>query len=84
MENLDFSAIAFLGVVATLVIEYMKKKWGEGTFYSRTMVVVLSLLVGTAYYAIRDTVWYQTVLGVLAASSLVYGFFIAKKPSEKY
>jgi len=83
MENLDFASISFLGVVASLLIQWVKGKWGYDEFKSRTAVVVLALFIGTSYYAIRDTSWYQTVLGVLAASQVVFGFLIAKRPSEK-
>ena len=82
MEINDFLGIAIVGVIMSLLIEGIKQKLGDNTFPSRVVIVAAAIVVGGLYVWIRQTIWWSTILGVLAAASTFYGFFIAKKPSE--
>lgn len=79
MEINDFLGIGIVGGALSVLFELIKEKLPASTSYRRLAILVLSLAVGTAYWAVRQTQYYQTVLGVLAAASAVYALFLKKE-----
>ncbi len=77
----DFLSIGIVGIVVSLVVEFIKSKWGSDTFASRTVVISLSIVLGLIYYFVRQTSWWLPIVGILGAASTFYGLFIAKQPS---
>lgn len=72
----DFIGISVVGGLLSLVIQFIKGKLGTESLGTKVLTVVLSIIVGGAYFFVRDTVWYPSILGVLAASSTVYAMFL--------
>lgn len=77
MEISAFLGIGIVGAVLSLVVEYIKAK-SVDQLNLRTLVIALSLVVGSVYWFLADTVYYETVLGVLASASTVYALFFNK------
>lgn len=77
----DFLGIAIVGAGLSLVIELVRSKLGSDSRRTKALTLVLAVAVGSAYYFARQTVYWQTVLGVLASASTVYALFV-KKPSK--
>ena len=78
MEIADFLSISVVGVGLSLLIGFLKAKFGTETTKTKALTLLLSVLVGGLYFFIRDTVWYKTILGVLASASTFYAFFLKK------
>ena len=76
----DFLAIGIIGALLSLAFQYFKSTSGTA---SKVWMIVLSIVVGAIYVLVRDTVWYSTIVGVLAASSTVYALFISGTSSSK-
>lgn len=74
----DILGIGIVGAFLSLVIQYLKNKFGTDSLKTKAMTVVLAVLVGTVYVLFRATEWWATVLSVLAAASTVYAFFLKK------
>lgn len=76
-----FTEIAVVGIILSLVYEGIQRTFGspENSLTSKAIVVVLSIVVGGAYFFLNGTVIWQNILGVLAAASTVYAFFFAGK-----
>jgi hypothetical protein len=72
----DFLGIAIVGSFLSLVIHYIKEKLGTTSFGSKMITLGLAVAVGGFYWFLRDTSAWETILGVLAASSTVYAFFL--------
>lgn len=77
MEISAFLGIGIVGGVLSLVVEYIKAK-STDELNLRTLVIALSLVVGSVYWVVAGTVYYETVLGVLASASTVYALFFNK------
>jgi len=75
MEITDFLAISIVGVVLSIAFEYFKSNTTNPT-KSKLWAVGLSVVVGIVYVLIRDTVWYSTILGILASASTTYALFL--------
>lgn len=71
----NFLAIGIVGVFLSLVIQIIKKMFGTDNVKTKFITIVLSVGVGSFYYFLRDTIYWQTILGVLASASTVYALF---------
>jgi hypothetical protein len=78
MNLTDFIGIAIVGAALSLAIEIVKEKFGTASFGTKIITLGLSLVVGAAYWFLRETPFWQTIVGVLAAASTVYAFVLKK------
>ena len=76
MDIQDFIGISIIGAALSYVINYIKSEYGTESNQTKMLTIGLAVVVGILYYFIRSTSWYQTILGILAASSTVYAFFL--------
>lgn len=78
MEITDFVAIAIVGAILSTVIQMIKGRWGNDSNNTKLITIALAIGVGGLYVAIRDTAYFQTVVGVLASASTVYSLLLKK------
>lgn len=71
----NFLAIGIVGVFLSLTIQIIKKVFGTSNSKTKVITIVLSIAVGSFYYFLKDTIYWQTIVGVLAAASTVYALF---------
>lgn len=76
MDVADFLGIGVIGIGLSLVIEAIKSMYGPASDTTKLITVGLAIVVGTAYYFLRQTIWWQTILGILATASTVYAFLL--------
>lgn len=77
----DFLGIGVVGAVLSIAFQYFKGATVSGTT-AKLYMVGLSIVVGGAYFLLRDTSAWQTILGVLAASSTVYALFLNNSSNQ--
>jgi len=75
----DFLGITIVGVLLSAVMEFISSKFGVGSTKAKLLTIALSLVVGGVYTALVNTVWWSTVLGVLAAASTTYALAFNNK-----
>lgn len=75
---MEIFEIMIVGVVASLLMETIKKAFGSGSMTSRVITVCISVVLGTLYVVIRQSEWWETILSVLGMSSTFYAFFLKK------
>lgn len=69
-------SLAIVGAAVSLLVEYLKSKNGGGT-RARVTLLVLSVVVGAAYYyGSMNIQFMQAVTGVLASASAFYVLII--------
>lgn len=76
---MDLMTISIVGTVLSLFIQWMKNKLGTNSIETKFVTILLALAIGSLYFFLKDTSWYQSVLGVLAASSTVYALLLKKE-----
>jgi len=77
----DFLAISIVGVALSLLIEVIQAKFATRKNLTKLITIALAIAVGSVYYFVRETSYWQTILGVLTAASTVYAFFFSNKKS---
>ena len=79
MEINELLSIGIVGVAMSIAFEAVQRKYGTGdSLSSKLAVAVLSLVIGTAYWFVRGTEYWPTIIGVLTSASTFYSFFISK------
>jgi hypothetical protein len=77
MDN--FLAIGIIGAIISIIFEYGKKKWGVESHQSKILMISISMIIGAVYYWASSLAIWQSVLGILAASSTMYAMFYSNK-----
>lgn len=75
----ELVSIGIVGVFLSLAVEWIQQKYGVNGGKAKLLTILLSVLVGGIYYAIRETPLWPTIIGVLSAASTVYALFIPKQ-----
>jgi hypothetical protein len=78
MEINDFLAIGVVGAGLSLAIDSLKAKFGTTGWATKTVTLLLAILIGGLYVWLRQTSYLQTVLTVLGSASVVYALFLKK------
>lgn len=81
MDINDFLAISVVGALLSLVIEWLTNVWGTERWATKMVTLLFAIVVGGFYIWARNTAWFPTMITVLGAASIVYGFFLNKKPN---
>jgi hypothetical protein len=71
----NFLAIGIVGVFLSLAIQIIKKVFGTSNSKTKVLTIILAVAVGSFYYFLKDTIYWQTIIGVLASASTVYALF---------
>ena len=75
MEIENFLSIGFVGASLSVLIEYIKSKYGITSSKSKALVLVLSFIFGMLYVTFNGTAIFQTVTMVLGSASTIYSLF---------
>lgn len=78
----NFLAIGIIGIFLSLVIQIIKKIFGTTNPTTKFLTIALAVGVGSFYYFLKDTVYWQTIIGVLASASTVYSLFFNNTKKE--
>jgi len=76
MEIQNFLSIAIIGAGLAMVIQFIKNHYGLDTNKTKAMTLALAIVIGAGYYFLSQTIWWQTILGVLASASTVWALLI--------
>lgn len=68
----DFLGIAIIGVALSLIVQAIKNVFGTSSLKTKGLTILLSIIVGAGYYFVRQTAWYEPILGILSAASTTW------------
>ena len=81
---MNITDVASLGIVATAVsmlVQFLKVKFGTSGYKTNGILLGLSVLVGVAYFFLQSHVnWLEAGASVLVVANAIYSFLI--KPLE--
>ena len=79
IELAAFFSIGIVGVIASLVMKYIKKKFGTDEYVSMAVIIALSIVLATVFSMVKDTVWLERFYIILSNATLCFNFFIKKR-----
>ena len=77
MDN--FLAIGIIGASMSVLFQWIKGKYGIESSQSRMIMIGASFFIGLFYWTVSSLAIWESILGVLAASSTVYAMFFSVK-----
>lgn len=79
MENIqELLQIGLVGGILSGGIEFLKARYNLAGNKVQILTVILSILVAGAYFLLRDTNYWATILGLLTSATFVYEYLIKK------
>lgn len=78
MEITDFTAIAVVGAILSLLIKMIKARYGTTSNATKALTLALSVGIGGFYVLINSTPYFETIVLVLSSASAVYALLIKK------
>ena len=75
----NFIAVGVVGAALSFVVQVIKTKLNTSPLISKGLTIILAVAVGGIYFWIRSTVWWETILGILASATTVWAFFLREK-----
>lgn len=72
----DLLGITIVGAALSAIIEGIKSRYGTSSWATKVLTILLSIVVGLVYVWLAGTGVWVSILGVLAAASTVYAFFL--------
>lgn len=76
MSPQDFYSIGIVGVSLSIIVEYIKRRLGPESAASKSMVIMLSGILGCAFYFFNGTPVFLSIVGVLSTASAFYAIFL--------
>lgn len=76
--EIDFTSLAILGTLTTLLVQWLKNKFGTSELGTLTIVALLSLVLGGVVYFISGTSFMETFWGILVIAGAIYTYIIER------
>ena len=77
---IDFLAIPVVGVLLSMAIQWAKVKFDLSAFGTKVTTAVASIVLGLAYWFLKDTAIWFDVVGVLGSATIFWAWFL--KPDQ--
>jgi hypothetical protein len=74
----DIGSLLIVGVIVTLLIQFLKNAFGTSSYGTLAMVAVISIIAAWGYVALRDKSFWPSFIQVLSFSGSVYTFFVQR------
>ena len=71
-----FLEIGIVGATLSFVIEFIKNKYGTESSTTKGLTLALAIVLGAGIYFLSGTAIWVSIVGVLAAASTIYAFFL--------
>lgn len=71
-DNMDILSLAIIGTAVSIIISLIKKYSGTSGDTAKLLTIVVSLIGGGIYYALKDTSLWQSFLMMLGYVNAIY------------
>jgi len=77
MNPQEFLSIAIVGIGASVLVSFIKSRFGDLTGNkTKALIVAIAVVFGLGFYLVQGTSLYQPILMILGFASTVYAFLI--------
>ena len=75
---MDVASFVVIGAIVSLVVQFLKTKYGTQSNMTIAMVIAISVVVGAAYTLLKDTSVWQTIISILGFAGAVYTYILKR------
>ena len=75
---MELTSYVIIGVIVSVIVQFLKKKFGTNTQATLVAVIVISILAGSTYFMIKETSLWQPIVSILGFAGAVYTYIIQR------
>lgn len=75
---MDVASFIVIGAIVSLIVQFLKTRYGTQSNMTLAMVVVISIVVGASYTLLKDTPVWQTIISILGFAGAVYTYILKR------
>ena len=75
---MDILSFTVIGAVVSVIVQFLKNKYGTNTQETLTTVIVISIVAGVGYYFIKQTEFLPVVIQILAFAGAIYTYILKR------
>jgi len=72
----EILSIGIVGAGISLLIQFIKNKFGANENVVKLVTLVFCLVSGSIYYFLSDTAFFTAVLGILGAATVIWSYML--------
>lgn len=76
MDLVQLMELSVLGTALSLLVQWIKTKYGTDSTGSKMLVLGLAVVCGTGYYFLEGTQALVAIVAILGISQTFYAFFL--------
>jgi len=75
---MDILSFTVIGAVVSVIVQFLKNKYGTNTQGTLLAVIVISIVAGTGYFLVKETSLWQPILQILAFAGAIYTYILKR------
>lgn len=75
---MDILSFTVVGAIVSVIVQFLKNKYGTNTQGTLTAVIVISIIAGVGYYFIKQTSFLPAVIQILAFAGAIYTYILKR------
>jgi hypothetical protein len=75
---MDLTSYIVIGAVVSVIVQFLKNKYGTASQWTLVIVAGLSIVAGTIYFLLKDTIYWQSVISILGFAGAIYTYIIKR------
>jgi len=85
IQAIDLGSLLLVGAAVSLLVQYIKLKCNDNELKVRSILIFISILVGTIYYFLRGTPAWIAIVEIISVASAVWALLLkfTEKPKEQ-
>jgi len=75
---MDILSFTVVGAIVSVIVQFLKNKYGTNTQGTLTAVIVISIVAGVGYYFIKQSPFLPAVIQILAFAGAIYTYILKR------
>jgi len=75
---MDITSYIVIGAVVSVIVQFLKNKFGTESQWTLLIVAGLSVVAGTIYFLLKDTSYWQSIISVLVYAGAIYTYILKR------
>jgi membrane associated rhomboid family serine protease len=75
---MDFTAYIVIGAVVSVIVQFLKNKYGTENYITIIIVAGISVVAGSLYFFLKDTNYWQGIVSILGFAGAIYTYILKR------
>lgn len=75
---MEIGSYLIVGVIVSSLAQIIKNKFGTSGTKTQIVVLAISIVAATAFFFLKDTVYWESLLAIFGFAGAVYAYFFKR------